>query len=55
MARTRHHHPRQAWKDPTWYRRMYSRLFRARSRQLVRIGRYDVLPLLKQRNYGWFW
>jgi len=54
MSRTRHHHPGARWRDPAWYRRQHSRLFRARCKHLIRIGRYDTLPLLKKK-FDYYW
>jgi len=54
MSRTRHHHRRQLWRDPTAYRRQLVKNWRARCNHLVRIGRYDTLPPSRQSN-GYYW
>jgi hypothetical protein len=54
MSRTRHHNHAQRWRDPAWYRRQLSRLFRARCKHRLRVGRYDVMPRLN-RQIGYYW
>jgi len=54
MSRTRHHNHAARWRDPASYRRFLSRLFRKRCNHLIRTGRYETLPLLKQKK-GYYW
>lgn len=57
MAHTHHHHRRERavrGLEPSSYRRQHSRLHRARCKHMIRIGRYDVLPLLR-RKFGYYW
>ena len=54
MSRTYNHRGYRRWwdKDSTDDRRWFRRLFRARTRQAMREGRYDCLPVWK-RTEGW--
>jgi len=54
MSRTRHHNHAARWRDPAWFRRQHSRLFRARCKHHIRIGRYDLMPLLRKKH-GYYW
>lgn len=47
------------WSVPRWYRRLNkidgTRLLRARARQLIREGRFDLFPRYR-RDSGWhYW
>jgi hypothetical protein len=57
MSRTHHHHAQGTvflGRDPADHRRQHNRRHRARCKHLVRIGRYDIIPPLKQKH-GYYW
>lgn len=42
-------------RDPPCEREIAKKRWKARSRQLLRAGHYDQLPIPLKTNGGWFW
>jgi hypothetical protein len=55
MSKTFKNDKGHSWRDPSWYRRMQNRLYRARMKQLLREGKYDIVLHPKRVIPGWYW